>query len=139
MHFILRECDSQKKDVEFIIGVLLIPLFFIICFIVAVIIPDSFAPVCHMNQSFGIPCPACGSMRSLRLFADGNFVAAFKMQPFAIIGSIGLVVYSIHSYCVVFSDTRTVRLVDVSSRDKWLIGLATFAFVMTDWIYQIYS
>jgi hypothetical protein len=36
---------------------------------------------CLMKKFFGIECFGCGLQRSVLLFAQGEFVAAFKMYP----------------------------------------------------------
>lgn len=36
---------------------------------------------CVNKKLFGIPCPGCGTQRSIALLVKGDFIGAFKMYP----------------------------------------------------------
>jgi len=41
--------------------------------------------VCIVKNITGIPCPSCGSSRSICLLIDGDFIGAVNMNPLGII------------------------------------------------------
>lgn len=43
-----------------------------------------FYPVCVLHQTTGLLCPGCGTLRALHQLTHGNFVAAWRFNPFVI-------------------------------------------------------
>lgn len=46
---------------------------------------SSFAPQCIYHSLTGWECPACGAQRALHALLQGDFVAAFRFNPFLFI------------------------------------------------------
>lgn len=44
----------------------------------------AFPPPCVFRKATGIYCPGCGSTRALRALFAGDFLAAFRYNPFSI-------------------------------------------------------
>ncbi len=55
------------------------------------------ASVCLIKMTTGIPCPSCGSSRSVVEIAHGNFRNALKLNPFGLIIATIMVVAPIWS------------------------------------------
>lgn len=55
-------------------------------------------PSCAFKHLSGAPCPACGSARSLRELAHGNFLSACALNPLfsaAMLGAIGALLFDV--------------------------------------------
>ncbi len=55
--------------------------------------------VCLIKQSINLPCPSCGSTRSIIAITKGNFVEALKFNP---LGFIVAVIIILAPICFVF-------------------------------------
>ena len=38
-------------------------------------------PVCQLHQSTGLDCPGCGGLRAMHQLTNGNFAAAWRLNP----------------------------------------------------------
>lgn len=53
-----------------------------LCFVITTNIPESKSiGVCLIKHATNIPCPSCGSTRSIISLTKGNFVEAFNLNP----------------------------------------------------------
>lgn len=48
--------------------------------------------LCLFKNVTGIPCPACGTTRSILLLLNGNFMDAFTLNPFGVLAAVLLVI-----------------------------------------------
>jgi hypothetical protein len=113
------------------------------CFIglVALILATHFAvkwhlplPICTLRHFTGIPCPACGSTRSLAACSHGDFSAAFFYNPLLFLLCIGVCIW-VCVWCLerIMGKYWTVNLFQRFSAKlfkKWIIGL-----IILNWIY----
>lgn len=51
--------------------------------------------ICAVKNITGLPCPSCGSTRAILQLMDGNFLAAFLLNPIGIILSFLMVIIPI--------------------------------------------
>jgi hypothetical protein len=42
-------------------------------------------PVCPLHQSTGLDCPGCGGLRAMHQLTNGNFAAAWRLNPFVFV------------------------------------------------------
>ena len=137
MRLILQNSSSANKDAEVIFGVLLIPIVITVIVAAAFFLPQSIIPKCNLYQNFGIACPACGSTRALQLIFHGDFLQAFRLQPFMITGALCLMVYSVYSYLVVFRIIPALRVVEISRTDRRILMAAGLLLLTADWLYVL--
>ena len=134
---ITKQAQNQRNtDFEFVVGILLIPILLILS-IAMIFLPEHWQPQCWFKTQLGIACPSCGGFRSMQLLCCGDFLSAFRQQPFAIMGGIGGIVYFVYACCVVLGRTSAIRLKDVTRRERWLILLGIVLLIAMDWIYVI--
>jgi hypothetical protein len=97
--------------------------------------------VCLFKEVTGLPCPSCGTTRSLLLLAHGRFRDSFMMNPFGMMLALALVVIPLW----MASDTigrkdsfyrRYVHLEHLLSHNKLLAGCAV-AIVALNWFWNI--
>jgi len=60
---------------------LLISVGFLLVHIAAVKKISLYPLACLFNQTTGLPCPSCGMTRSVMVFAQGNILQSFYIQP----------------------------------------------------------
>jgi hypothetical protein len=99
--------------------------------------PPQWLPICMFRHWTGIPCPACGLVRSLRLLAAGRLQAAWLQQPL-IIATVGLftAVAAYAAVAVLFNLPR-VRGEGVTRRTKRVLLALLVALVLANWVYLI--
>jgi len=113
--------------------VLFVPIFALVM-VGLLFAPVEWIPRCWLYEGLGIPCPACGSYRALQSLAQGDVVAAVRLQPFMVAAALGMVTYSLYAFLVVFGRLSPIRL----TRTQWrlVIGFGVL-FVAADWIYVL--
>lgn len=84
--------NRMKKDfIHILPGIIL-------CIAAFVILNYFLGTVCYFRIVFGIPCPACGITRSLKLLLRGKVVQSFHMHPLLIFVIIGFIYYLFVKY-----------------------------------------
>ena len=134
IHF--RRLRQDELDVERYFGIVAALVAFPLLVLLARL-PADRAPVCVFHRLTALPCPACGSWRSLRLLLAGHGVEAWCLQPLMIslAGCYGLfVLYSLVT--VVFNLPR-LRLEDVGPRQVMGLVLVAVLAVLANWLYLI--
>lgn len=106
-------------------------------------VSDSIEPgVCLFKRLTGIPCPSCGSTRSVLSLLKGDFIGALISNPF------GLIILSILIlaplwilYDVVLQKDSLLQVynrTEIFLRRKW-IALPLILLVILNWIWNIYK
>ncbi len=137
MRIVKQPPDQRNTDIEFVLGLLLIPILLTIS-VIMLFLPEHWQTHCWFKEYLNIPCPACGGFRALQLICKGDFFAAFQQQPFVITCGIGGIVYFVYACCVVLGRASVIRLKDVTRRDRLLIILGIMLLIAVDWIYVIF-
>ena len=98
--------------------------------------------VCLFKQITGIPCPSCGSTRSVLALLNGDLISALKWNP---IGLILVVVIVISPLWILFDvSTKRESLFhfyirgEQLLRHKWIAILA-IVLVLLNWVWNIYK
>lgn len=106
-------------------------------------VSDSIEPgVCMFKRLTGIPCPSCGSTRSVLSLLKGDFIGALISNPF------GLIILSILIlaplwilYDIVLQKDSLLQVynrTEIFLRRKW-IALPLILLVILNWIWNIYK
>jgi hypothetical protein len=86
---------------------------------------------CPLKRISGIPCPACGSMRSISSLLQGDLLAALSYNPLflvlAWVGSTLLLTRVVSGW--------TVRLSGDAATTRRLIWGALLGLVLANWVY----
>jgi hypothetical protein len=104
---------------------------------------ESFEPgVCLFKRITGIPCPSCGSTRSVLSILKGDFIGALLWNPFGlIIMSILLMAPVWILFDMVFKKDSLLQVynrAEIFLRRKW-IAMPLILLVILNWIWNIYK
>lgn len=98
--------------------------------------------VCLFKRVTGIPCPSCGSTRSVISLIKGDFADALLWNPFGILIMIILIVFPFWiGYDLAFRKKSLYNFYFQSEqfiRRKW-IAVAAIFLVLLNWIWNIYK
>jgi hypothetical protein len=98
--------------------------------------------VCLFKRITGIPCPSCGSTRSVLSILNGDFVAALFWNPFGlIIMSILILAPLWILYDIVLHKDSLLKIYissEIFLRRKW-IAIPMILLVILNWIWNIYK
>ena len=106
-------------------------------------ISESFEPgVCLYKRITGIPCPSCGSTRSVLSILKGDFVGALLWNPFGLIIISVLILAPLWIlYDIVLRKDSLLQVYNRSEiflRKKW-IAIPLILLVILNWIWNIYK
>ena len=106
-------------------------------------VSDSIEPgFCLFKRITGIPCPSCGSTRSVLSILNGDLDAALFWNPFGlIIMSILILAPLWILYDIVFHKDSLLQIYNRSEiflRRKW-IAIPLILLVILNWIWNIYK
>ncbi len=103
----------------------------------AVLPVETLLPSCAWHRLTGIPCPACGTTRSLLCLSRGEFPAAFALNPLASVALVSLVLalFAGVSARVLFSHRLTV---ECSAGERDAMRTAAISAVLLNWAYLVY-
>ena len=89
-------------------------------------------PLCGFRHLTGVPCPLCGGTRACAALADGNFFAAWQLNPGLMVLLAIAVVHSAQLGIEAWSGRRVQRWrVGV---DAWRTGLVV---LMVGWVLRL--
>lgn len=98
--------------------------------------------VCIIKYVTGVPCPSCGSTRSVLAILDGNFYNAFVLNPMGILLFIILTISPLWVlYDVLFKKSSFYRFyinLELLFKQK-PIALFSILLVSANWIWNIYK
>lgn len=98
--------------------------------------------VCIIKNITNIPCPSCGSTRSVVSFIDGNFIDSLYYNPIGLIIIIIMITSPIWIiYDLIYSkDTlyQCYRKIEVALNTK-IIAIPAIVLILANWIWNIYK
>ena len=105
------------------------------------LVSKSFEPgVCLFKRITTIPCPSCGSTRSVLSILKGDFAGALLLNPFGIILVSILVIAPIWIFYDVVSRKETLfnayTKAELFLKRKW-IAIPAILLVLLNWIWNI--
>jgi len=96
--------------------------------------------VCLFKRVTGVPCPSCGSTRSVLSILKGDFAGALLWNPFGIILTFILLVFPAWIIYDVLSRKSTLynfyNRTELILRRKW-IAIPAILLVLLNWIWNI--
>jgi len=98
--------------------------------------------VCLFKRVTGIPCPSCGSTRSVLSILKGDFAAALFWNPFGVILMASLVLSPLWIIFDLVSQKdslfRVYNRAEIIMRRKW-VAVPAILLVILNWIWNIYK
>lgn len=98
--------------------------------------------VCIIKHTTNVPCPSCGSTRSVLSAFQGNIAGAFMLNPFGLI----IVVILIVSPVWILSDKILKKesfWIFYQKMEQWLkikpVAFMAILLVLANWIWNIYK
>lgn len=96
--------------------------------------------VCLFKRVTGVPCPSCGSTRSVLSFLKGDFAGAFFLNPFGIIILLILLVLPVWiSYDLISRKSTLYHFYNRTEhflQRKW-IAISAILLVLLNWVWNI--
>ena len=96
--------------------------------------------VCMIKSTTGIPCPSCGTSRSVMLIMEGNYLGALKINPMGFLISFMLLVCPVWVFVDVVmkrsSFLRFYHTMESIIRIKW-VTILMITLVAANWIWNI--
>jgi hypothetical protein len=92
----------------------------------------SLAPSCAFKGLFRIPCPTCGSTRSLAHLSHGEFTSALAMNPVVTLVIVFTVLYFFYSLITLIFDFRRFGFI-LSEREKNTVRIAAVVLLLLQW------
>jgi hypothetical protein len=96
----------------------------------------SIVPDCVFKGLTGVPCPTCGSTRSMVHLAHGDVMSAVAMNPLTALSMITALAYFIASIIMLVYDLPRVRYI-LSNREKNVMRMAAVMMLVMQWVYLI--
>ena len=96
----------------------------------------SFAPDCVFKGLTGIPCPTCGSTRSVVHLARGDILSALTMNPLTTLCLIAAIGYFIVSLMSVAFDLPRINFL-LDDKEKNIMRAGVVMILLVQWAYLI--
>ena len=90
-------------------------------------------PSCAFKAFTGIPCPTCGTTRSLVHFAHGDLAGSFGLNPAVALMIVGAILLFVYDTIVLFSGSRIACFLTL--REARLIRSGAVVAILANWIY----
>ena len=103
--------------------------------------PTSFTP-CLFKNATGLPCPSCGTTRSVAEIAKGNFIKAATINP---LGFIVAAFMAVAPFWIIFDVAANKSTLHTSYQSfetalkKCWLALLLVSLVVLNWIWNIYK
>ncbi len=95
-----------------------------------------FAPSCVFRRVTGLPCPTCGSTRSIVFLAQGDITSAFFMNPLVGACAIAAVLFLLYSLFTLVFDVPRIGVV-LSESEKDRLRALVVLLVLLNWLYLV--
>jgi hypothetical protein len=101
---------------------------------------DSTIEMCIIKQATGIPCPSCGSTRSVEALLHGNVLEALKWNPLGFLLFVLLIILPIWIVFDVIGSKKSLHGFFKKSEkflNKRLIAVIAVLLLLANWIWNI--
>lgn len=88
--------------------------------------------LCLFKRLTGVPCPTCGSTRSILHLLEGDLAGAVRMQPFMFVAAVVLTA----SLLLRLLPARRVH-VEMARRTRRIVRGSVLAAFLANWVYVI--
>jgi len=96
----------------------------------------SFAPDCVFRGLTGIPCPTCGSTRSVVHLSHGDILSALAMNPLTTLCLVAAIVYFFAGLMGVAFDFPRINLL-LTDKEKNVMRAGAVMILLAQWAYLI--
>lgn len=96
----------------------------------------SFAPDCVFKGLTGLPCPTCGSTRSVVHLAHGDILSALAMNPLTTLCLVAAIVHFIASLMSVAFDLPRINVI-LADKEKNVMRAGVVMVLLAQWAYLI--
>jgi Protein of unknown function (DUF2752) len=96
----------------------------------------SFAPDCVFKGLTGIPCPTCGSTRSVMHLAHGDILHALAMNPLTTVCLLAAIGWFIASLMIVAFGLPRINFI-LDDKEKNVIRAGVIVLLLAQWAYLI--
>jgi len=134
MRLTVQQPASGQIELGIIFGTIAI-----LALIVARVLPvQDILPPCPFRTVTGIPCPSCGTTRSLVHLAHGDIADSFILNPlFSLAMITALFLFIARSMCLPFS--RSSITLTHTHREGTLLRAGMAGLFLANWIYLMFS
>jgi len=94
----------------------------------------AFLPSCPIHDLTGLPCPTCGSSRSIVYLAQGNILSSLMINPLAALCVIAAILYFLYSL-VAFALGFSKINIQNTEREKNIIRICALSLILANWLY----
>ncbi len=91
-------------------------------------------PLCGFRHLTGIPCPLCGGTRACAALADGNFLAAWQLNPGLMVLLVLAAVHSVQLGVEAWTGRRVQRW--RMGADAWRAALVV---LLASWVLRLFE
>lgn len=96
------------------------------------------APPCLFRESTGIPCPTCGTSRSLVEFSRGHLAGSFVMNPLAALVILFGVLAFLANTVMLFGGLPRPKFM-LNDHEGTVLRYCVIALVLFNWVYLALS
>lgn len=94
------------------------------------------APTCVFRTLTGVPCPTCGSTRSIVFLSRGDLHSAIAMNPLVAVCAIAALLFMTYGlFALVFGMPRVDFALSEKEKDR--VRLAVVLLVLINWLYLV--
>jgi hypothetical protein len=97
--------------------------------------------ICPINRLTGVPCPSCGTARSLILLADGRFATALMTNPLGYLAAALLTGIPLWSLSDLIRGRDTLftafRKAEQFLKENRLVAVLLVLLILANWIWNI--
>ena len=94
----------------------------------------SFVPSCAFKMLTGIPCPTCGSTRSMVHLANGDIFAAFMMNPLMTVSFLVSILFFLYGIITLLLDLPRIKFL-LTKKEGAAVRFCAVALLLAQWIY----
>ena len=132
MRLTVQQSTSGQIELGIIFGTIAI-----VALVLARVVPvQEILPPCVFLAVTGIPCPSCGTTRSLVQLAHGDIAGSLILNPlFSLMVMTSLFLFLARSACLPFSRSRIT--LTHTRREGTLLRASMVGIFLANWIYVI--
>lgn|SRR5208283_5068983 len=94
----------------------------------------AFLPSCPVHDLTGLPCPTCGSSRSIVYLAQGNILSSLTINPLAALCVIAAILYFLYSLVAFTLGIPKINIQN-TEREKNIIRICALTLILANWLY----
>ncbi|HEX9019901.1 MAG TPA: DUF2752 domain-containing protein [Nitrospirota bacterium] len=133
MRFSLKKRASGQIEFGIIYGGIAL-----LALVTARFLPVLTLPSCAFKGLTGLPCPTCGSTRSVVHLAHGDILHSLAMNPLTALCFLGAVVYLLYSLITLMPGIPRLGIV-LTAREKNAVRIVAIHLLLVNWFYLVFT